>query len=183
MKVLVTGATGFLGSYIVDHSFKQNDSVRVLVRSTSNCEYLKKYREIKYVTGDLLDRDALSRAVEGVDIVYHSAARATDWGSRRQFLEANYTGSKNILEACQAAKVKRLVYISSPGVVFDFTDQEMIDESYPYPEKPGNFYAESKIMAEKLILDANGKDGLTTVSLRPHAIWAVSYTHLRAHET
>ncbi|MCP4118667.1 MAG: NAD-dependent epimerase/dehydratase family protein [Desulfobacteraceae bacterium] len=171
MKVLVTGATGFLGSHIVDHSFRQNDSVRVLVRKTSNRDYLKRYPELEYVTGDLLDIDALKKAVEGVDIVYHSAARATDWGSRRQFMEANYTGSKNVLEACLGAKVKRLVYISSPGVVFDFKDQEMIDESYPYPEKPGNFYAEFKARAEKLILQANGKSGLTTVSLRPHAIW------------
>ena len=171
MKVLVTGATGFLGSYIVDHSFAEKDSVRVLVRKNSNCEYLKKYSDLEYVTGDLLDKEALKKAVEGIDIVYHSAARATDWGSRKQFHEANYIGSKNVLEACLAAGVKRLVYISSPGVVFDFTDQKMIDESYPYPEKFGNYYAEAKAKAEKLILDSNGKNGLTTVSLRPHAIW------------
>ena len=92
MKVLVTGASGFLGSYIVDHSIAKKDAVRVLVRNTSSCDYLRKYTTLEYATGDLTDRAAIAKAVDGVDIVYHSAARATDWGSHRQFFQANYIG-------------------------------------------------------------------------------------------
>jgi nucleoside-diphosphate-sugar epimerase len=171
MNVLVTGASGFLGGHIVDRSIAKKDTVRVLVRKTSDCGRLRKYKNIEYAYGDLTDREAVMKAVRGTDIVYHSAARATDWGTREQFLQANFIGTRNILDACVAGGVKRLVYVSSPGVVFDYTSLEKIDESCPYPEKFANYYAEYKAMAERLVLAANGTGRLTTVALRPHAIW------------
>lgn len=70
MKVLITGATGFLGSYIVDKCIEQGDSVRVLVRKTSNIDYLKKYPDIEYAYGDLTDLASLRNATKGIDAVY-----------------------------------------------------------------------------------------------------------------
>jgi nucleoside-diphosphate-sugar epimerase len=171
MKVLVTGASGFLGSHIVDACIEQGDTVRVLVRASSDISYLKKYNSIEYATGSVEDGASLLGAVDGIDAVYHSAARSADWGTRRQFHLANYLGTKNMLDACRAGHVKRLVYVSSPSVVFDYHDETFIDETQPYPRRYANFYAETKAEAEKLVLAANGGGELTTVALRPHAIW------------
>jgi 2-alkyl-3-oxoalkanoate reductase len=171
MKVLVTGASGFIGSYIVDNCIEQGDTVRVLVRETSDLEYLKRYDNIEYVYGSLTDRGALDRATQDIVIAYHSAARSSDWGSRKQFYEANFLGTKYLVEACRGNGVKRLVYVSSPSVVFHFSDEINIDESYPYPPKFANLYSEYKAMAEKLVLDANVKGKFETVALRPHAVW------------
>ena len=117
MKVMITGASGFLGSYIVDNCIKNGDTVRVLVRKTSNTEYLDNYPDIEYVYGSLEDIESLNKAVKDVDVVYHSAARATDWGSYKQFYDANYIGTLNVLNACLRNKVKKLIYVSSPSVV------------------------------------------------------------------
>ena len=87
MKILVTGATGFLGSHIVDRCIKDGDQVRVLVRETSDLSYLQKYPNLEFIYGGLTNIDVLYKATEGIDLIYHSAARAADWGSRKQFYE------------------------------------------------------------------------------------------------
>ncbi|PKL35431.1 MAG: dehydrogenase [Spirochaetae bacterium HGW-Spirochaetae-1] len=171
MKVLITGASGFLGSHIVDACIERGDMVRVLVRASSDISYLKKYDNIEYVPGSVEDGSSLRKAVDGIEAVYHSAARSADWGTRSQFYEANYLGTKNMLDACRAGRVKRLVYVSSPSVVFDYHDENFIDEAQPYPRRYANVYSETKGEAEKLVLTENGAGGLTTVALRPHAIW------------
>jgi nucleoside-diphosphate-sugar epimerase len=171
MKAFVTGATGFLGSYIVDHLIARGDDVTVLVRQNSNLDYLHRYPQITFVYGGLTSREVLTQAMSGIDVVYHSAARSADWGTWPQFYETNFLGTATILEACLKANVKRLVYVSSPSVVFHYTDQIDIDESYPYPKEYANFYSKAKGEAEKLVLAANNQQGLTTVTLRPHAIW------------
>lgn len=171
MKVLVTGASGFLGGYIVEACLRQGDHVRVLVRRSSNVEHLRRYPEIEYCYGSLTEPEAINEATRGVDVVYHSAARVVDYGSRKVFWAENVKAAEYVLKACQLNKVQRLVYISSPSVVFDYTDQIGIDESYPYPDRPASLYCETKAAAERMVLGANGVAGVVTVSLRPHAIW------------
>ncbi|MDM8001243.1 MAG: NAD-dependent epimerase/dehydratase family protein [Dehalococcoidia bacterium] len=171
MNVLVTGATGFLGSYLVDKCIEQGDRVRCLVRGSSNLDYLRRYREVQLSYGSLMDEDAIDAAMEGIEIVYHAAARSADWGTRRQFWESNYLGAIHVLRSCQKMGVKRLVYVSTPGVVYDYTDHVHIDESQPYPRKFANYYCEAKARAEQEILAANDPNGLETVAIRPHAIW------------
>lgn len=171
MKAFVTGATGFLGSYIVDNLVKEGDEIFVLVRKNSDISYLKRYKNINYIYGDLHDKELLFNGLKGIDVVYHSAAKVTDWGEKKEFYKVNFLGSKNILEASIKANVKRFVYISSPSVVFDYTNQINIDESYPYPKKYANYYSETKGEAEKIILASNNVNGMKTVALRPHAVW------------
>lgn len=171
MKVLITGASGFLGGHLAADCRGQGDAVRVLVRKTSDISRLKTIPEIEYHYADLREKDELKKACEGIEVVYHCAARVFVSGTYEQHYEANYLGTLNVLDACRTSGVKRLVNLSSPSTVFDFKDQIDIDESYPYPTRYANHYSQTKALAEQEVIKANGNGGLTTTSLRPHAIW------------
>ena len=122
-------------------------------------------------------RQRLHRAVEGCDIVFHVAAKAGVWGPYDEFYRANVLGTRNVIDACRQHGIRRLVYTSSPSVVFDGTDMEGVDESVPYPEHFEAFYPQTKAEAEQLVLQAND-DTLATVALRPHLIWGPEDNHL-----
>jgi nucleoside-diphosphate-sugar epimerase len=167
---LVTGASGFLGSHIVDACLEDGNDVRALVRRSSDLSYLRTLTGSKLHYGDLSSPSALDEATRGVDVVYHSAARVLDYGSRADFEEANVEGTRLLLEASRRNGVGRFVFVSSPSVVADGRDQVDIDESYPYPAQFLNLYSETKAMAEKLVLAANSR-GFITCSIRPRAVW------------
>lgn len=170
MKVLITGATGFLGSYIVDKCIAQGDSVRVLVRKTSNLDYLKKYPSIEYAYGDLTNMDSLRDATKGIDAIYHSAARVTTQGDRTQFYNDNVLSTRCLVDEAKKQGVKRFIFISSPSIFFDFTHQNNINETYAYPKKYINLYSETKALAEQYVLAANDENFIAC-SLRPRGIW------------
>ena len=96
---------------------------------------------------------------------------------RKDYVRANVTGTGNVLAACRAHKIRKLVFTSSPSVTFDGKDQDGVDESAPYPRGFLCPYAETKAAAERLVLAANGPD-LATVALRPHLIWGTNDPHL-----
>jgi 2-alkyl-3-oxoalkanoate reductase len=170
MKALITGASGFLGSHIVDASLAHGDEVRALVRATSDLSYLRSLRGIEYVHGDVTDAVSIDTATRGVDVVYHSAARVADYGSRRAFWEANVAGTERLLAAAARNGVRRFVFVSSPSVVGDGRDQIDIDERHPYPSRYLNFYSETKALAEQRVLRANSSR-MTTCALRPRGVW------------
>jgi nucleoside-diphosphate-sugar epimerase len=172
MKALVTGASGFLGSHIVDACVRAGDQVRVLVRKQSDLSYLRTISGIEYAFGDLRDTASLRAATDGVDVVHHSAARVTDTGTRTQFWDENVLGTQRLMEAATEAGAQRFVFISSPSALMGVKDGDRfgIDESQPYPARHLNFYSETKAAAERLVLAAN-HPGLTTVALRPRGIW------------
>jgi nucleoside-diphosphate-sugar epimerase len=132
---------------------------------------------VEQVRGDLGDREAVFLAATGCDIVFHVAAKAGIWGDYADFYRANVIGTKNVLAACRANGVVRLVYTSSPSVVFDGNDVEGGDESLPYPISYEAHYPKTKAMAEQMILAANSPE-LATVALRPHLIWGPGDNHL-----
>jgi nucleoside-diphosphate-sugar epimerase len=171
MKALVTGGGGFLGGAIVRLLRDRG----VAVRSISRQRYPT--LDAEQVQGDIADADAVRRAVEGCDIVFHVAAKAGISPRYREYHEANVIGTENIVSACRAASVSRLVYTSSPSVVFDGSDMENVDETVPYPKHYHAAYPKTKAQAERLVLAAN--DGqLATVALRPHLIWGPGDNHL-----
>ncbi len=174
MKTLVTGGGGFLGSAIVRQLLDRGDCVRTFSRSDYPA-----LREsgVETIRGDVADFDAVSAAVEGCEVIYHVAAKAGVWGRADDYHRANVVGTRNIIDACRQHGVKRLVYTSSPSVVFDGRDQENVDESVPYPNRFLAHYPRTKAEAERMVIDANG-DGLVTVSLRPHLIWGPGDPHL-----
>ena len=116
-------------------------------------------------------------AAEGCDVVFHVAAKAGIWGSYREYYRANVAGTENVIAACRRTRHRRLVYTSSPSVVFDGRDVEGGDESLPYPDHYEAHYPQTKAEAERLVLAANSAE-LATVSLRPHLIWGPGDNHL-----
>lgn len=174
MRALVTGGGGFLGKAIV----RLLRNKRIDVRSFSRSPHPElDALGVEHVCGSLSDAAAIAGAVEGCDIVYHVAAKAGVWGPYEEFYEANVVGTRNVIAACRKSGVERLVYTSSPSVVFDGSDMEGVDESVPYPKRFKSYYPETKAEAERLMLGAND-DTLATVSLRPHLIWGPEDNHL-----
>ncbi|WP_338065619.1 NAD-dependent epimerase/dehydratase family protein [Bremerella cremea] len=173
--MLVTGGGGFLGRYIVEQLLLLGEEVRILSR--------QRYPELEQlgvecVQGDLRDNDAVERAVNGCEVVFHVAAIAGIWGRWPDYYGINVQGTKNILAACQKLGVARLVYCSSPSVTFDGTDQKGVNESAPYPEKWLAHYPHSKALAEQMVLSADQPGSLRTCALRPHLIWGPRDQHL-----
>ncbi len=174
MKALVTGGGGFLGKAIVKLLRQQGAEVRSFSRS--------EYRElaalgVEHYQGELADADAVQRAAHGCDIVFHVAAKAGVWGTYDDFYQANVTGTRNVIEACRVSGIRKLVFTSSPSVVFNGRDMEGVDESVPYPDHFEAFYPQTKAEAEQLVLAANDTE-LATVALRPHLIWGPEDNHL-----
>lgn len=168
MKALVTGGGGFLGRYIVEKLIARGDLVTSMSRSDR-----PELREIgaKTIMADISDKAVVVSALEGMDAVFHTASRVGIWGARDEFYKTNVAGTRNIIEACVKNGVGRLIYTSSPSVVFDGADHEGIDETYPYPSNYLAFYPETKAIAEREVLAASGNGNLATCSLRPHLVW------------
>lgn len=175
MKALVTGGGGFLGRAIVEMLLGRGDQVRILSR--------KRYPVIEALgaegtQGDIRNLDDVLKACMGMDAVFHTAALPGIWGDVREFVGINIDGTNNVLAACKRRGVGRMVYTSSPSVVFNMKDECGIDEKTPYPEHYYNPYSQTKALAEHAVLSSNGADGLLTCSLRPHLLWGPRDNHL-----
>jgi len=174
VNALVTGGGGFLGGAVVRLLRARGDRVRSLQRGAYPALAAL---GVEAIQGDIADAAAVSKAAEGVDVVFHVAAKAGVWGPEAEFHAANVTGTENVLAACKTHGIERLVYTSSPSVVFDGRDMEGVDESVPYPPHWEAHYPRTKAIAERAVLAANGP-ALATVSLRPHLIWGPGDNHL-----
>ena len=172
-KTLVTGGGGFLGRGIVKACIERGDEVVTLQRGD--------YPELEkmgasVVRGSVDDEEAVARAMEGVERVFHVAAKVGASSDREAFYSANVTGTERIIAACKEAGAD-LIFTSSPSVVFSHGDLEGVDESHPYPEHYEALYPETKALAEQRVRAAH-KDGVKSVSLRPHIIWGPGDTSL-----
>ena len=173
MKYLVTGPGGFLGRHIVEKLLARGDSVRGFARH-SQPELEARGMEMRL--GDLSDSAAVLDACNGVDAVFHVAAIAGIGANWNRYYLTNVVGTENVLNGCLKSNVSRMVYTSSPSVVFTNYSLENVDESTPYPKSFNAHYPRSKAMAEQKTLAFNGRqtaDGqtLSTCALRPHLIW------------
>lgn len=173
-KALVTGGGGFLGSRIVRMLLDQGIAIRSLQRSDS--PELKKLG-VEIIRGDISDRATVINAAEGCDVIFHVAAKAGVWGDYDDYYQCNVTGTKNVIDACQTHHIQKLIYTSSPSVVFAGKDEENINESTPYPDQFLTAYQKTKALAEQMVLEANNET-LATVALRPHLIWGPGDPHL-----
>ncbi|XBH84701.1 hypothetical protein VPH35_072809 [Triticum aestivum] len=125
-----------------------------------------------YASADLRDKAQLAKDFEGAEVVFHMAAPDSSINNFHLHYSVNVEGTKNVIDACIHCKVKRLIYTSSPSVVFDGVHGIFnADESMPYPDKFNDSYSETKADAEKLVMRANGRDGLLTCCIRPSSIF------------
>ena len=175
MRALVTGGGGFLGRYIVEQLRARGDEVRVLARGD--------YPELiglgcELVRGDIQDLSTVLRACEGRDVVFHTAAVAGIWGPAKRYFPTNSLATGQVIAACQLHGVGKLVYTSSPSVIYDGTDHRGADESLGYPSSYLCHYPHSKAIGEQSVLAAHGVQGVATCSLRPHLIWGPRDNHL-----
>ncbi len=168
MKVLVTGATGFLGQSTVTRLLAEGAQVSALGRNLKVGVDLDNQGAI-FFNADLLDRKALQPAFEGQDFVIHCAALSSPWGKYRDFYNSNAIGTANVIDACKKAGVKRLVHVSTPSLYVDRRSRLNICEEDPLPKSSINFYAQTKRMAEDII-DEAVSEGAPIVTIRPQGI-------------
>lgn len=169
MHVLVTGGTGFLGRHLAAALLERGEQVFLLGRNFAPVENLLQ-RGCVPVRVDLRDGAAVQAACADMEIVYHVGALSAPWGKRADFQAINVGGTEAVLAGCRAHGVRRLIYVSSPSVVFDGGDQRMADERAPYPRRFTSVYALTKKMGEDCVRAA-AQAGLETVTLRPKAIF------------
>lgn len=166
---LVTGATGLLGSHIVEQLRLRSRPVRALCRHGSDTSFLESLGA-EIVVGDVTDAASLRRACAGAGRVYHAVARVADWGPWEAFERVTIGGTRNMLEAAHDARVERFVHISSSSVYGHVSaGAETIDESSPLGvHLPKSCcYARSKIEAEKLVRQAHDQGRVAATMIRP----------------
>lgn len=171
---LITGASGFLGQRIVTLLVEQGIKVRTLQRRAIKA---LRWPGTTITQGDIRYQDTVIRAAQNCDIIFHVASKAGVWGSYQDYYQSNVIGTRNILEACRVHRISKLIYTSSPSVVFSGTDEENINETVPYPRHFLSHYQQTKAQAEQMVLQANNLD-LATIALRPHLIWGPGDPHL-----
>lgn len=177
MKVLVTGGGGFLGQALCRALLAQGHAVASFSRSRHAALDALGVRQLQ---GDLGDADAVLRAFgEGFDAVLHNAAKAGTWGSYQSYFDANVIGTRNVIAACRAHGIGRLVHTSTPSVVHRATHpvEGLGADEVPYGEGVKAHYATTKIIAEREALAANDAT-LAVVALRPRLIWGPNDTQI-----
>lgn len=170
MKVLVTGATGFLGSHLTRRLAEQGHAVRALALDARHFDQFQG-RSVEYIPGDVGDADVLDRAVGGVDLIYHLAAAQTRVGAGKAvYWRTNVEGTRHLIDAVLRHRVARLVHCSTAGVTGSATNGPMTEET-PYRPDPWNLYTTTKTEGEKLVRRAIADRGLPAVIFRPPVIY------------
>ena len=175
-RILVTGATGFLGSHVVRALIGRGLEVVATGRDASKAPASPE-GALLFVPADLSeggDVARLSAEAGALDAVVHSAALSAPWGSRAAFHSANVAATRNVLDLVRSNGAGRLVHISTPSIYFRFEDQLDVRESDPLPG-PVNRYAESKRRAEELVLERQSLDAFI---LRPRGLYGIGDTAL-----
>ena len=168
MRVLVTGGSGFLGSYVAEGLAALGHTVRALVRPRSDKKILERLANVEFAPGAIEDRASLDVAVRGVDAVIHVAGLVKA-RSAAEFFAVNTGGTKNLLDAAQAhAKdLRRFVYVSSLAAVGPSEDGKPVTDHAP--PRPVTHYGRSKLAAEEAVLAA--RDRIPVTVIRPPLIY------------
>jgi len=167
-KVLITGASGFVGSAVARQLTEAGFTVRALVRGHSPRTHLAGIH-LEYVEGDLRDRASIRRAMAGVRFVFHVAADYRLWArDRSEIYTSNVEGTRHIMEEALAAGVERVIYTSSVATLVPRADGTSADETHPQREDQGiGVYKRSKIAAERLVEAMVAERGLPAVIVNP----------------
>ncbi|KAF3446130.1 hypothetical protein FNV43_RR11309 [Rhamnella rubrinervis] len=180
---VVTGGRGFAARHLVEMLIRyEMFSVRIAdlgptldLEPTEEDGVLGKALRsgrAQYVSTDLRRKDQVLKAFQGAEVVFHMAAPNSSINNYQLHRSVNVDGTKNVIDACVELKVKRLIYTSSPSVVFDGVHGIINgDESLPYPAKHVDYYSATKAEGEALVIKSNGVNGLLTCCIRPSSIF------------
>jgi len=168
MKILVTGATGFLGRNLVTALQERGDTVRALVLPSEDATGLKE-RGVAIYLGDLCQPDTLTAPMQGVDGVFHMAAMTRVWRPMQDYREVNVAGTENVCRAAIAAGVRRLVHVSS-GVIYGLGNRQPVREEFPMApvQEP---YSVTKAESDKLVQRLIAEDRLPAAIVRPGTVF------------
>lgn len=169
MEILVTGGTGFLGQHLVRALLADGHHMYVMGRSMAPAQALLAAGAVP-VVADLRDHERVQEVCRGMEAVYHVGALSAPWGRYADFHAINVGGTQAVIAGCRLHAVRRLIYVSSPSVVFDGHDQVDATENVPYPRNFASSYSQTKKLGEDLVHDA-ALFGLETVIIRPKAIF------------
>lgn len=164
MNNLVTGASGFIGSFIAESLIKRGEKVRGFVRKTSDIAFLKSIGA-EIFQGSLDDCDSVFEAMKGVEKVFHSGATVGDWVEWGEARRVNVKGTKYILEAAVKERVKRFVFISSLGVL-GMKDHNKTPDDAPRI-RVDDAYIYTKVESEELVENFTKKNNLPFTVIRP----------------
>jgi nucleoside-diphosphate-sugar epimerase len=168
MKIIITGATGFIGRNLSESLHKEGIKVIAIGRS----EYVGKAlaeNGIEFMLAKAEDQSQVDKTFCPADYVIHCAGRAGDWWKYQDFYETNVIGTRNVINACKRNDIKKIICISTSSVYLDGTDRYNILETEPLPKRQFN-YGKTKLMAERELLEL-GKEGFKTIVLRPRAVY------------
>jgi len=172
---LVTGATGLLGSHIAERLVEDDQKVRVLVRPTSDTRYLDELG-VEKVIGDLTDPASLEAACQGVEVIYHAAARVGDWGPWNDFKIHTIDATRNLAQAAQKAGVRRFVHISSISAYGNPNGKNLvIDETAPLGVNMHrwSYYTRAKVIAEENLWRMHRQKQFPLTVIRPSWIYGI----------
>ncbi|ESR66187.1 hypothetical protein CICLE_v10007884mg [Citrus x clementina] len=180
---VVTGGRGFAARHLVEMLIRY-DMFSVRIADLSDSIALEPHEEqgilgealrsgrAHYVSFDLRHKAQVLQALQGAEVVFHMAAPNSSINNHKLHHSVNVEGTKNVIDACAELKVKRLIYTSSPSVVFDGVHGIINgNEALPYPPKHNDFYSATKAEGEALVIKANGTNGLLTCCIRPSSIF------------
>jgi nucleoside-diphosphate-sugar epimerase len=165
----VTGGSGFVGGALIERLRREGWEVRALARSERAA---KRVRQLgaEPVSGDLDDSGSLRAGAEGSEVAFHAAAKVEDWGDPADFERLNVQGTRNVIDACREAGVRRLVHVGTEAALMAGQPLVNVDEDAPLRPDSPVLYSSSKAKAEQLVRAANA-DGVETVVIRPRFVW------------
>ncbi|ABN65530.1 Sterol-4-alpha-carboxylate 3-dehydrogenase, decarboxylating [Scheffersomyces stipitis CBS 6054] len=177
-SVLLIGGSGFLGLHLIEQFYRHCPNTKLYVFDVRPLpDKLASYftfppEQIGFFKGDLTSEKDVSEAISEskCDVIVHSASPMHGL-AQEIYTKVNVQGTQNVIEVAKKLKVKALVYTSSAGVIFNGQDVKNANESWPYPEVHMDGYNETKAIAEAAVMEANDKNGLLTVCLRPAGIF------------
>ena len=176
MKILVSGGTGFVGQAVTKQLLSLGHEVHTIGRNPASND-----NEIKKQAHHILDltKDDLPKSIlKDTEVFFHIAAKAGIWGPYSEFFNANVIATRKILKVCKDYGVPKLIYTSTPSVVFSEKPIKNGTESLPYGKNEFSPYAQTKSIAEQEVLEAHLPGKIQTIALRPHLIWGKGDPHL-----
>ena len=159
MKCLVTGATGYIGNYLIQRLTKENNKIIGLLHKTTP-NFINK--NVKYIYGDIINKSSLKNIMIDVDVVFHCAALVRHFGAKKDFNKINYEGTKNLVDACKYNNIKMFIYLGhiqyESHINFDY-------------------YSKSKYKTEHYLIEKYKKDKFPVVIIRPGHVYGPGATY------